>query len=113
MSQCHLVRPCPKTGVQSYSVPPNRRHTTGPIPKSEMCIPQKIEGGQLRPINFGQNQSGPNSTIWQNKGNVTVGCLKPETMSELAFLEEARKMFRSNKLVALYAVCVLDYPNKY
>lgn len=96
-------------------MPPNRTSVSVNLPRNEINFSKKVDFYEKpRPITVSEDYNSVlNNGAWEKKGNVMVRTVKPGMMSEEAFIHEARKMFRTNKLVALYAVCAIDVPIKY
>lgn len=93
-----MVSPCPRPEV-------NRRHSAV-IPRNDICDSVTKDKRLARRASEGFILKNMSET-WEENGNFSVRSLRPNTMSEATFLEEALKMFRDNKV--LYAICEVDH----
>jgi len=97
---CQLTKPCPKPQPREGKSNALEYATRDQyeIPRSQINLIKKLGAG-----NFGEVWKA----TWQDRVEVAVKTLKPNTMSPEAFLQEAEimKKFSHPHLVAMYAVC--------
>jgi len=73
------------------------------INRTELCIQKQIGFGQFGTVH---------EALWKDQAKVAVKIMKPGTMSEHDFIEEAKIMqrFQHKNLVSIYGVCSLQSP---